>query len=194
EGQWTPIARDTKAGESVAVELSIDFPPEPGGYQIYLSPIDEGGGWSYQRGEPFLLIDAAVTDGRVEVGKTEIISKRALRWRSLGRAVPKVFTYPFVTLIRHRPLIRSMVRRDILARYRGSVGDVMWTMLNPLLLMASYMFVFGVVLHARFGADQSSTGFALYFLAGMLPWLAFSEPAGRASQVILEHRNFVKKL
>jgi lipopolysaccharide transport system permease protein len=194
EGQWTPIARDTRAGESVPVELAIGFPPEPGAYQIYLSPIDEGAGWSYQRGEPFLLIDAAVSDGRVVVGKSEVTTRRTLRWRSFGRAIPKVLTYPFVTLIRNQLLIRSMVRRDILARYRGSIGDVMWTLLNPLLLMATYMFVFGVVLHARFGADQSSTGFALYFLAGMLPWLAFSEPVGRAPQVIIEHRNFVKKL
>jgi len=87
-----------------------------------------------------------------------------------------------------------MARRDILARYRGSFGDVFWTILNPLLLMATYFFVFGVVLRTRFGADQSSTGFALYFLAGMLPWLAFTEAAGRSPHVILEHRNFVKKL
>jgi lipopolysaccharide transport system permease protein len=194
EGQWTPIARDTKAGESVPVELTIDFPPEAGAYQIYLSPIDEAAGWSYEKGERFLVIDAAVSDGRVQVGKSEVTTKRKLRWRSFGRAIPKIFTYPFLTLIRNRLLIRSMVRRDILARYRGSLGDVMWTMLNPLLLMGTYMFVFGVVLHARFGADRSSTGFALYFLAGMLPWLAFSEPAGRAPHVILEHRNFVKKL
>ena len=60
--------------------------------------------------------------------------------------------------------------------------------------MATYFFVFGVVLRTRFGPDQSSTSFALYFLAGMLPWLAFTEPAGRAPHVILEHRNFVKKL
>jgi lipopolysaccharide transport system permease protein len=87
-----------------------------------------------------------------------------------------------------------MARRDILARYRGSFGDVFWTVLNPLLLMATYFFVFGIVLQNRFGPDQSRTGFALYFLAGMLPWLAFSEPVGRAAYVILEHRNFVKKL
>jgi lipopolysaccharide transport system permease protein len=41
---------------------------------------------------------------------------------------------------------------------------------------------------------ESRTDFALYFLAGMLPWLAFSEAAGRAPSVMLEHRNFVKKL
>src|SRR5258708_8412415 len=60
--------------------------------------------------------------------------------------------------------------------------------------MATDFVVFGVVLRFGLGADKSSTSFALYFLAGMLPWLAFSEPAGRAPHVILEHRNFVKKL
>jgi lipopolysaccharide transport system permease protein len=95
---------------------------------------------------------------------------------------------------RHRGLMISMVRRDILARYRGSLGGALWTFLNPLLLMATYFFVFGIVLRTRFGADTSRSGFVLYFLAGMLPWLAFSEAVGRSSAVILEYRTFVKKL
>ena len=54
--------------------------------------------------------------------------------------------------------------------------------------------MFGVVLKTRFGADTSGMGYVLYFLAGMLPWLAFSEAVGRSPYVIIEHRNFVKKL
>ena len=87
-----------------------------------------------------------------------------------------------------------MVRRDIMARYRGSFGGTLWTFLNPLLLMATYFFVFGVVLRTRFAGDNSRTGFVLYFLAGMLPWLAFSEAVGRSPYVILEYRSFVKKI
>lgn len=194
EGKWTPIAQDTQPRESVPVEVTIEFPPEMGAYRIYLSPVESDSGWAYHQGEPFVLIDAEVADGQVRVSKTEITTTRALRLGSLRRSIPKAFTYPLLTLFRHQRLIRSLARRDILSRYRGSLGDVLWTFLNPLLLMSTYIFVFGVVLHARFGTDQSSTGFALYFLAGMLPWLAFSEPAGRAPYVIFEHRNFVKKL
>ena len=87
-----------------------------------------------------------------------------------------------------------MVRRDILARSRGSFGGALWTFLNPLLLMATYFFVFGVVLQTKFGEDTSRTGYVLYFLAGMLPWLPFSEAVGRSPYVVIEHRNFVKKL
>ena len=79
------------------------------------------------------------------------------------------------TIWRNRSLIRVMVRRDILGRYRGSFGGSFWTVINPLLLMLTYFFVFGVVLQSRFPGDPSRAGFALYFLAGMLPWLAFSE-------------------
>jgi lipopolysaccharide transport system permease protein len=87
-----------------------------------------------------------------------------------------------------------MVRRDILGRYRGSFGGSFWTVINPLLLILTYFFVFGVILDSRSPGDPTRFGFALYLLAGMLPWLAFSEGAARAPSVVLEHRNFVKKL
>jgi len=87
-----------------------------------------------------------------------------------------------------------MVRRDILGRYRGSFAGGLWTVLTPLLLMLTYFFVFGIVLNAKFEQDPSRSGFVLYYFAGMLPWLAFSEAAGRAPTVVWEHRNFVKKL
>lgn len=194
EGEWIPLSRDVAPGEIEPFDISIAFPPEAGSYQIFISPIRQPGGWAYLRGEPFVRIIAHAEGGEVRILEQEIVTARELRWRRRRRALPRFFSGPWRTVVENRRLIRSMARRDILARYRGSFGDVFWTVLNPLLLMATYFFVFGVVLRTRFGADQSSTGFALYFLAGMLPWLAFSEPAGRAPFVILEHRNFVKKL
>jgi len=194
EGEWTPLARGARPGETVPMDLTIGFPKGPGGYRIYVSAIDPKRGWLYARGERFLLIDAAVADEHAQVLKTELTTRRALLWHDLARGLPKLFTRPIATIVRNRALIRSMVRRDITARYRGSFGDLFWTVLNPLLLMLTYYFVFGVVLRTRFGADQSSGSFLLYFLAGMLPWLAFSEPVGRSPNSILEHRTFVKKL
>jgi lipopolysaccharide transport system permease protein len=193
EGEWNAIPSDVAGGGSLSMELALDFPPEPGGYRIYISPI-EGGVWDYAAGAPFLIVDAEIAQERLLVRGHEIATKRTLRWRGIRRAIPKAFQLPLATVFRNQRLIRSMVRRDILARYRGSFGDALWTILNPLLLMSTYFFVFGVVLRSRYGADSSLSGFALYLLAGMLPWLAFSEPVGRAPQVVLEHRNFVKKL
>src|SRR6185369_8127715 len=107
-----------------------------------------------------------------------------------GRAL----VYPVLTIWNNRSLIRVMVRRDVLGRYRGSFGGSFWTVMNPLLLMLTYFYVFGFILKTSFPGDRSREGFALYYLAGMLPWLAFSEAVGRSPSVMLEHRNFVKKL
>ena len=184
-------------GAAANFEISIPFPPEAGAYEIYVSHIQPPDGWAYARGEPFLriLVEAAADElAKLRVLGQEITTVRSLRLRRMWAALPKLFASPLRTIAQNHRLIRSMARRDILARYRGSFGDVFWTVLNPLLLMATYFFVFGIVLQSRFAGDQSRTGFALYFLAGMLPWLAFSEPVGRAASVILEHRNFVKKL
>src|SRR5581483_7460361 len=97
---------------------------------------------------------------------------------------------PLQTITRNRSLIRVMVRRDILGRYKGSFAGSFWTIINPLLLMLTYFFVFGYVIR---DPKMSHSEFALYFLAGMLPWLPFSEAVGRSPGVVLEHRNFVKK-
>jgi len=186
--------RDLKPGETAHVAIDFDVPPEPGDYQIILSPMREGVCWFYESGWPFLLVEAGVKDGAARLVRvrqaTSATLRRERRWRSVGRAL----VYPVLTIWRNRGLIRVMTRRDVLGRYRGSFGGAFWTIFNPLLLMLTYFFVFAVVLRARFPGDPSRSGFALYYLAGMLPWLAFSEAVGRSATVMLEHRNFVKKL
>jgi len=194
DGPRTPPEADIAPGEAHKFELHFDLPPEPGQYRVFVSGMQEHAYWLYQRGAEFLLIDSAVDAGRATVESFRVATETEVRRERLLRSVRRVFTLPFKTIIRNRNLIRTMVRRDVLGRYRGSFGGAFWTVLNPLILMLTYFFVFGLVLRARFPDDPSRAGFALYFLAGMLPWLAVSEAAGRAPTVMLEHRNFVKKL
>ncbi|MGC9970350.1 MAG: ABC transporter permease [Bryobacteraceae bacterium] len=194
DGRRSPLARPLAPGESVDAEVEVELPPEHGRYRVFVSSMRENVCWHYQQGTPFLLIEAEVGEAGARLVRSAETTMGALRRRNLVRAFGRGFQYPLALLWRNRSLIRSMVRRDVLGRYRGSFGGVFWTLLNPLLLMTTYFFVFGIVLRARFHNDPSRAGFVLYFLCGMLPWLAFSEAAGRAPFVILEYRNFVKKL
>lgn len=187
EGEWQPV-RDGRA------EVRIELPPERGRYHVYVSPIDDKRGWDYHAGKRFVLIEAVVEHGQARLIDTAVTTLRALRRRNLFGTFVTTFTLPVQSIWRNRGLLRSMIRRDIMARYRGSFGDIFWTVLNPVLLMVTYFFVFGIVLDSRFGPDQSRTGFALYFLAGMLPWLPFAEAIGRAPNAMMEHRTFIKKL
>ncbi len=180
--------------EEGAFEWTIALPPEDGRYAVFVSPQREGDGWYFEDGSPFGLIEADVRGGRATLTRRTVASLGSLnrrRWvRSLGRAL----IYPWRSLARNRSLIRSMVRRDIAGRYAGSHAGAFWTIIHPLMMMLTYWFVFGLVLRTRFGDDGRPSNFVLYFLAGMLPWLAFSEAAGRAPTIVLEHSNFVKKL
>ena len=95
-------------------------------------------------------------------------------------------------LYAHRDLIWRFALRDVQGRYKGSYLGMLWSFITPLLMLSVYTFVFGVVLNAKFEKDPSRSGFVLYFFAGMLPWLAFSEAVGRSATVMLDHRNFVR--
>lgn len=194
DGARVPPAEEIAPGQTMQVALRFELPPEPGHYQVFLSPMREGVCWYYEQGWPFLLLDASVSDGRARVGPLRVATRSAVRRERLLRSLGRAFTLPFETIWQNRSLIRTMVRRDILGRYRGSLGGAFWTILNPLLLMLTYFFVFGLVLQARYHNDPSRSGFALYFFAGFLAWLPFVEAVGRAPTVMLEHRNFVKKL
>lgn len=194
EGDWTPLPVPLVPGGSAEFALRVQLPPEEGSYRVLISPRSDGDGWYYTRGWPFVLLEAEVRDGRIAQYSSRVASMPALNRLKGWRAVMRFATAPWKPLWRHRRLTGSMARRDIAARYRGSLGDVLWTVLHPLLLMGTYFFVFGVVLQARFAGDNTRTGFALYFLAGLLPWLPFSEAVSRAPSVMIEHRNFVKKM
>ncbi len=172
------------------VDLRVTLPPEDGPYRVQVSPAGDRSRMIL----PIILIDGHLAGGKLHLDAPRVASAAGLRLARAFRAVPKAFVYPARSIWTNRKLIASMVRRDILARSRGSFGGAIWAFLNPLLLMATYFFVFGVVLQTKFGEDPSRAGYVLYFLAGMLPWLPFSEAVGRSPYVVIDHRNFVRKL
>ncbi len=194
DGPRTPIAEDVAPTDEAELGLTIELPPEDGRYRVFVSPVREDQAWFYESGSPFVLVDIDVQDGEIGIVRQTVTTLRKLGFKRLLRSARRALTYPLQTIVRRRSLIRSMVRRDIAGRYAGSYGGAFWTVLHPLLMMLAYWFVFGLVLRTRFGDDGRPSNFVLYFLAGMLPWLAFSEAVGRAPTIVLEHASFVKKL
>lgn len=193
DGERTPLRLGPSESRTVGMEISL--PPEPGEYNIYVSVMREHVAWYYNEGWPFLLIEFAVDDaGAATLRGWRIADKRSIALRRTWHSVSRGFVLPLQSIWRNRNLIRTLVRRDVLSRYSGSFGGAFWAVLNPLMLMLTYFFVFGLVLQSRFGNDTSRSGYAIYFLAGMLPWLAFSEAVGRSPFIMVEHRGFIKKL
>jgi len=96
---------------------------------------------------------------------------------------------------RHRELLRALIEREVIGRYRGSIAGLLWSFLNPLLMLLVYTFVFSVVFKVRWGTDNdSNTQFALLVFTGMMVFNLFSECLTRAPGLILSHVNYVKKV
>lgn len=99
------------------------------------------------------------------------------------------------TLTEYGSLLWQFSRREISGRYRGSMIGFGWAILNPLLLLAIYTFVFSVVFRIRWdGPVTDRTGFALIVYAGMLVHGFFAECMTRAPMLVIENRNLVKKV
>jgi lipopolysaccharide transport system permease protein len=195
DGTRQAPSSDVAPGGRAHFEVVLALPHEPGRYRVFLSIMREHVAWFWEKGWPFVLTDAWVDDqSQGRLGKTRVATARGLQAERTLRALRLAVTLPFETLWTNRSLIRSMTRRDILGRYRGSFGGATWAVLNPLLLMLTYVFIFGVVLQQKFNPGDQPADYVLYFLAGMLPWLAFSEAVGRSPTILVEYRNFIKKL
>jgi lipopolysaccharide transport system permease protein len=94
-------------------------------------------------------------------------------------------------------LIRSLITRDITARYRGSVLGVLWSLVTPLCMLAIYSFVFGSILGTRWngGNEQAGmAGFAIILFVGLIIFHFFSEVVTRAPTLVLSNVNYVKKV
>ncbi len=96
-------------------------------------------------------------------------------------------------LTKNKRLLLSMTKRDFQSKYIGSLLGVFWTVLNPIILMMIFTFVFAVVFKARFGNNTGLGISAVYIICGILPWLAFQEGLGRSGTVIYENKNLVTR-
>jgi lipopolysaccharide transport system permease protein len=91
-------------------------------------------------------------------------------------------------LLARREVLLVLVRRDLKARYRGSVLGFLWTLLNPLLLMAIYSLVFSV--YVRVDIPH----YPVFVFAGLLPWLWFSSALVSGASSIVEGGGLIKRV
>lgn len=103
----------------------------------------------------------------------------------------------FLCLKQHFQLVLQMVRREIASRYRGSFLGLLWSFVTPLLMLAIYTFVFGVVFKVRLAQAEgigNKFEFALLLFAGLIVFNLFSECLSRAPTLILNNTNYVKRI
>ena len=89
---------------------------------------------------------------------------------------------------RFTPLLRELVVRDIKVRYRHSVLSLVWTVLNPLLMMVVITIVFSTLF------KQNIPNFPIYYLSGSLLFSFNSESTTTALNSMIANSSLIKKV
>jgi lipopolysaccharide transport system permease protein len=96
-----------------------------------------------------------------------------------------------------------MTKRNMEARYKGSVLGLFWSFVHPLIMLSVYTFVFSWLMGAKWGIEgtdwglhiaESKTAFAIVMLCGLSIFNLFSESTLCSSTVVVSNPNLIKKV
>lgn len=99
-------------------------------------------------------------------------------------------------LWRNHELVEQFTRREVEGRYKASALGLLWTFINPLLMLGIYTFVFGVIFKAKWSqaSSDSLAEFAVVLFCGLTTYNIFSEVVNRSSSLVVAVPNYVKKV
>src|SRR5687767_13740153 len=96
-------------------------------------------------------------------------------------------------LIASRTLLYQMVRRDFRQRFVGSAAGWLWGLIHPLVLLASWSFVFQFCLGQEMPTDAVTNNYSVVLFGGFLPWLLFQQTVTRYASSLVEQENLITK-
>lgn len=94
----------------------------------------------------------------------------------------------FKDLYKYRELIKTSVTKDIGGKYKHSFLGVLWSFINPLLQIAVYAIIFPLIM------KNNIPNYTVFMVCGLIPWNYFSTAINRASFVMIENGNIIKKV
>jgi len=92
-------------------------------------------------------------------------------------------------LWQYRFLLYMLVVRDLKARYKNSVIGILWSLLNPIIMMFIFTWVFTAMV-----PNRSIRAFPVFFLCGLLPWNYFSGGLIASTGSLVAHATLIKKV
>ena len=93
------------------------------------------------------------------------------------------YTHLFRELYDYREMLKSLVRKDLKTRYKGSVLGFLWTFINPLMQLAIYALIFPYLMRVQ------EKNYAMFMFVALLPWIFFSTSLQSSTECIVENYN-----
>jgi len=109
-----------------------------------------------------------------------VMDDRAAEPRGIGRTLRG--------LGRYRHLLRNLVAKDLKLKYRGSVFGFVWSLANPLIMIAVYTIAFTQILQLR------TPAFVFYLMLGVLPWTFFAGAVAMSTGSLVDNGGLVRSV
>jgi len=86
-------------------------------------------------------------------------------------------------------LIRELVLKDLKIRYSRPAIGFLWAFLSPILTVAVFYIIFGLVLKVK----TEETPFVLYLMSGVFPWMFFQDSIFKSVTSLMDNKNLIKE-
>ncbi len=103
----------------------------------------------------------------------------------------KRIAFYYYEIYENRKLIWKLAKNDFKTKFAGSYLGIIWAFIQPIVTILVYWFVFQVGLK---NGDVGEVPFALWLMAGLIPWFFFSESLNGATNSMVEYNYLVKKV
>jgi len=91
-------------------------------------------------------------------------------------------------IFKYRELLLNLIIKDLKVRYRGAVLGYLWSLLNPVLMMLVYTFIFSFI------ARMEVENYPSFLLCALLPWSFFATTLTASSISIVDNFNLINKV
>ena len=158
----TAIARATPA----SIPVKTPIPPRAGVSRVCQRLLEAASCARANGARSAIQITVAHTGNAI--AETSALIEQVLHLESVRMSV-------YAEILQHRELFANLFRRDFRAKYKGTfLGGVLWSLVNPLVLMGIYTLVFSGALS---GLGKSRTIRSTFF--GLAIWAFLSAALGR---------------
>ena len=95
----------------------------------------------------------------------------------------------YTDVVRYPDLFMNIFRRELHGKYRGTVLGLLWTLINPLALVAVYTLVFSILLKA-YSVDH----YPLFVISGLVTWVFFQSAVQMSCSSLFAQPTLVKQI
>ena len=94
----------------------------------------------------------------------------------------------FKNLFQYRELLKTNVQKEIRGKYKGSFLGVLWSFLNPLLMVLVYALVFPYIMRVK------QDNYLVFLITGVIPWNFFTTCVTSGCNCVWINGGIIKKV